>query len=191
LGLVVAERPAADALIVGGAAAALAEGGQPPLLRERHGKVALLPDLTVIAFPPLTAPALWLLDACADEITLQQAATYRLTRAAAARARHTGMSDQQIAERLEALAGGPLPANVRTTLGDWQRQGARLRVTQSADVLLLRDASLLDALLADPRTATWVERRLAPTAAVLAPDALAAVREWLLHRGEAPAVTPA
>jgi hypothetical protein len=102
-----------------------------------------------------------------------------------------GMSDQQIAERLEALTGRPLPANVRTTLSDWQRQAARLRFTGPADVLLLRDASLLDALRVDPRSAAWIERRLTPTAAVLAPGALAAVREWLLRRGEPPAVTPA
>src|SRR5262249_35342655 len=72
---------------VGEAAAALAGEGPMPSLAEVHGPLALLPNLTLLAYPPLTAPALWRLDVCCEESALQQTASYTLTRRALARAR--------------------------------------------------------------------------------------------------------
>jgi len=43
-------------------------------------------------------------------------------------------------------------------------------------------------LLADATSASWITRRLTPTAALLRRDAVEAVRAWLLKRGELPAV---
>jgi hypothetical protein len=78
---------------------------------------------------------------------------------------------------------------VRVTLDDWVRQAERLRLTPQVTVLEVRDASLLDALLASATSAAWIERRLGPCGAVLAPDATAPLRAWLLQRGELPALS--
>jgi hypothetical protein len=89
--------------------------------------------------------------------------------------------------RLEALSGTPLPANVRASLGDWERHVARLRLAPNVCVVETRTAELMDALLAERAAREWVERRLTPTAALLVPERVAQVRGWLLRRGELPA----
>jgi hypothetical protein len=166
--------------------AARALGSSVARLDESHGQVRLLPDRTIVAYPPLTAPELLLLDTCAEHSSLDQTARYRLSRQAFARARGAGWTAQTTADRLEALAGMPLPSNVRVTLDDWERHGERLRVTHDVRLLEVRDARLLDALLAEQGVARWVERRLTSTAALLAPDGVTPVRAWLLQRGELP-----
>ncbi len=179
-----------DIFVATPAALALRSDERQDALREEHGPVAVLPNLTIIAYPPLTAPVLWLLDTCADEAALQQTATYTLTIAGIARARTHGLDATVLADRLGALTGKLLPANVRTTLDDWERRAARLRITPAAGVLEVRDSALLDALFADPATATWRDRRLAPTAALLKPDGVGPAREWLLRHGQIPARVP-
>ena len=168
-------------------AAARALSTSAARLDESHGPVRLLPDLTIVAYPPLIAPALLLLDTCAGRSSLDQTARYRLTRQAFARARGAGWTAQSTADRLEALAGVPLPPNVRVTLDDWERHGERLRVTRDVHLLEVRDQGLLDALLAEPTAARWVERRLTATAALLAPEGVTPVRAWLLQHRELPA----
>jgi hypothetical protein len=175
---------------VGEAGAVLAAEGQSASLTEQHGALTLLPNLTLLAYPPLTAPELWLLDACADEATFQQTASYTLTREALARARKAGLAARDVTRRLEELAGSALPPNVRTTLDDWERHAARIQVTPNACVLEVREAALLDALLADAQGMAWIERRLAPRLALLTPEGMPRAREWLLQRGELPSLLP-
>ena len=157
-------------------------------LVERHGRIVAQADLTLIAYPPLTAPALYTLDSCAERDALDQTARYHLTRnaLAAARARRQWQA-ANVAAQLEALTATALPANVRVTLNDWERHVERLRLTPEAPLLTVEDTALLDALLADRTTAAWVERRLAPTVALLTPDALPHARRWLFKRGHLPA----
>ena len=103
-----------------------------------------LPNLTLVAYAPLTAPALLALDTCAERQALETTARYTLTRAAFARA---GWGADATAERLHALTGAALPQNVRATLADWERHVERLRLTRDARVLTVEDAAVLDALL--------------------------------------------
>lgn len=172
------------------------EEGAALALPEATGRVVLSPDFTLVAYPPLTAPELLLLDACADEEAIELTARYRLSRSAFARARALGWNADEVARRLAALAGasgsptgGLFPANVRVTLDDWERHVERLRLTRDARVVTTRTAETLDALLADPRARQWVERRLAPTAALLVRAGVAPVRAWLLRHGGLPAVS--
>jgi hypothetical protein len=169
---------------------ALGEGGEAIHLPERHGPLTALPNLSLIAYPPFTALELWLLDSCAEEESFQQTATYRLTRESLARAHRAGMSAQVVAERLEALIGATLPPNLRVTLDDWMRHAARLRFSRGAEVLRVGAPEVLEALLADPRAAAWIERRLSATLALLTPQSGDEVRAWLLAHGELPAVEP-
>lgn len=156
-----------------------------PDLREAHGRIVALPNLTLVAYAPLTAPTLLLLDTCAERQALETTARYTLTRAAFARA---GWGAETTTERLHALTGGALPQNVRVTLADWERHVERLRLTRDARVLTVEDAAVLDALLADRAASSWVWRRLTPTVALLADDAVLGVRSWLLRRGHLPAM---
>lgn len=187
LGLVVCEEAAGHATVTP-AARALRPQTPPDVMSEPRGSVVVLPNLTVIAYPPLAAPALLLLDGVAELEALDQTARYRLSRVAFARARASGLGAEALAARLESLSGAALPQNVRATLDDWSRHAERLRLTLDATVLEVRTAELLDALLAEPQAPAWVERRLTSTAVLLAPGAVAAVRGWLLRRGELPAL---
>jgi len=163
-------------------------GGEHGGLDERAGRVIVQPNLAVVTYPPLTAPILFTLDTCAEVTALEMVARYQLTREAFARARRFGWNAAEVAARLEALTSTPLPTNVRVTLADWERHIERVRLTPNVCVLEVREAAVLDALLADGSTSTWIVRRLTPTAALLRHDAVEAVRAWLLKRGELPAV---
>jgi hypothetical protein len=157
---------------------------------EPAGRVVLQPNFEVVAYSPLSAPMLATLDVCADEAAFGQVCRYRLTREAARRAGSIGWSADEVTRRLEALAGAALPGNVAVTLRDWERQVERLRLTPETVVLDVDDAAELDALLADPAAARWVQRRLTDTAALLEQGTASSVRAWLLRRGAFPALVP-
>ena len=186
LGLVV---PTRDERTVRVAAGIGALRHEPDELPERHGRVVLQSDFSIVAYPPLTAPELLLLDGCAREEALDTTARYRLGATAFAQAHDRGWSAPEVAARLESLAGGiALPQNVCATLDDWARNAERLRLTPGATILTVREARLLDALLADPAGPGWIARRLGPLHALLAPDTAQSVRAWLLRKGELPAM---
>lgn len=162
-------------------------------LSEQHGRVIIQPNFTIVAYPPLTAPELLLLDTCATEESFERAASYQLTRASIVQARQHGYDIIDLRQQLESFSGSPLPANVSTTLTDWARQAERVRLSHNVMLLEAATATLLDALLADRSAARWIERRLTPTAALLTSDGVAAARAWLLQHDELPAslsVTP-
>lgn len=158
-------------------------------LVERHGRLVAQSNLSLIAYPPLTAPELLTLDTCASEVALDQTARYQLTRAALAAAHASGWGAAEVAARLAALSGAPLPANVRVTLDDWERHVARASLSPDVMLLEVRERATLDALLADPAARGWVARRLTPTAALLTAGSLPLARGWLLRHGRFPAVT--
>jgi hypothetical protein len=153
---------------------------------EAHGRVTIQPDLSIIAYPPLTAPLLVALDLYADLQRLDRVARYKLSRVALARSGRGSWSADALAGRLERLTETPLADNIRVTLRDWQRKGERLHVIQDAAILELDDAEPLDALLADRAARGWIERRLGAAVALIAPGHVADVRAWLLRHGELP-----
>jgi hypothetical protein len=154
---------------------------------EAHGRVTIQPDLSIVAYPPLTAPLLLALDLYADLERLDRVARYTLSRAALARSGRGSWDASALAERLERLTEAPLPDNILVTLRDWQRRGERLRIAEDATVLEVDHATLLDELLADRAAHGCIERRLGVTAALIAPGRAADVRAWLLRHGELPA----
>lgn len=157
-------------------------------LQAAPGRVIVQPNLDVLAYQPLTAPALFTLDTCATRVSLERVARYRLTKDGAIRAQQLGWSEDDIARRLEALSGGTLPGNVRVRLADWVRSARRLQVTSPATVLTTASPAALDALLADRAAHGWVLRRLGPKMALIQTEEIESVRRWLLARGELPAV---
>src|SRR5579875_403543 len=161
--------------------AALAESSGKGTLREEPGRVVVLADLTIIAYPPLTAPALFTLDTCAVPLARDQTARYQVTREALANAQKTGWNTAEVVTRLESLTGAALPANVRVTLADWERQGGRLQLMPNVTLLEARDPAVIDTLLADATAHAWIERRLSPTVALLTGEGASLVRGWLLR----------
>jgi hypothetical protein len=156
-------------------------------LAETHGRVTIQPDLSIVAYPPLTAPLLVALDLYADLERLDRVARYKLSRVALARSGRGSWNADALAERLERLTETPPPGNIRVTLRDWQRNAERLHVIEDAVVLEGDDAALLDTLLADRVAHGWIERRLGTAVALIAPGHVADVRAWLLRHGELPA----
>ena len=191
LGVVVWD-DAAGQWLVGLPGDALREGqvasGEAMALVERHGRVVAQSDLSVIAYPPFSAPELLTLDLCASRESLSQTARYRLTRAAFIHARDFGWDAAEVARRLERLIGASLSDALRVSLGDWERLASRLRMEEGATLLEVATPATLDALLADRASANWGMRRLAPTVASIAPEAAPRARAWLLRHGLLPAM---
>jgi hypothetical protein len=160
-------------------------------LREMAGRVIVQANFDIVALPPLAASTLFLLDSCAERRGNGKAATYRLTRATFAAAQRAAWMTGGVATRLAEVAGAPLPQNVQVTLADWERQARRLRLRTGVAILEVDDPAVLDRLLADPRAAGWVTRRLAAHAAVIDEQQVERVRVWLLRHGEMPALQTA
>jgi hypothetical protein len=196
MGLVIrgeAADPAADALgaqrlLVSRAALALRNEPDDAAVPEKSGRVIIQPNLDALAYPPLTAPTLFTLDSCATRGALERVAHYRLTRNDVTRAQQQGVSEDELARRLEALTGEPLPGAVRVRLGDWARAASRIRLIARATLLSTATPATLDALLADRAAREWIVRRLGPTLALISTDEIEAVRRWLLAHGELPAI---
>jgi hypothetical protein len=157
-------------------------------IRETSGRVIIQPNLDVLAYQPLTAPTLFTLDQCAVRGKFERVAHYRLTKEAMIRAQQGGWPEDEIARRLQALSGAPLPGNVKVRLADWTRAASRVRLTANAAVLSTATPAVLDTLLADRDARGWVIRRLGPTTALVLTAEVEAVRRWLLAHGELPAV---
>lgn len=175
-------------LVVGHGMLALRREPDAAAIQETCGRVIIQPNLDLLAYQPLTAPALFTLDQCAARAKLDRVAHYRLTKESVIRAQQGGWSEDETTRRLEQLSGGPLPGNVRVRLADWIRAASRVRLTSNAAVLTTATSKVLDALMADRNARVWVVRRLGPAMALVAPADVASVRRWLLAHGELPAV---
>lgn len=175
-------------LVASQGALALRKDSDDSMVQETAGRVIIQPNLDIVAYPPLTGPTLFTLDSCATRRSLERVAHFLLTKSDMTRARQGGETDEDIARKLEALAGVPLPGNVRVRLSDWSRAASRIRLTPQATMLSTATPALLDTLLADANAREWILRRLGPSLALVRTSELETVRRWLLARGELPAV---
>jgi XPB/Ssl2-like helicase family protein len=175
-------------LVVGHGMLALRREPDDAAIHEACGRVIIQPNLDVLAYQPLSAPALFTLDQCAARGKLDRVAHYKLTRESVIRAQQGGWSEDETARRLAELSGGPLPGNVRVRLADWTRAASRVRLTSNAAVLTTATSKVLDALMSDRNARALVVRRLGPAMALIAPADVETVRRWLLAHGELPAV---
>jgi hypothetical protein len=169
--------------------ALLGQGAWPPeLLEQQAGRLIVQPNFDLVALAPVQEATLLFLDEVAERQSLEQVAQYRLTRERWLHALQQGASAATLIQRLEALAQAPLPQNLRYSLLEWERQARRVRLTRAVALLEVREAALLDGFLAEPTLATFIVRRLTPTAALVERRRLPALYEALLERGELPKV---
>lgn len=79
-----------------------------------------------------------------------------------------------------------MPQNLHYSLLEWEHQAQRARLHRGVVLLEVREAALLDALLADAALAPLILRRLTPTAALVDRQRLPLLYQALLERGQLP-----
>lgn len=109
--------------------------GPEPVFVEGGGRVIVQPNFTIVAMDPVADAVLIDLDHFAEPRGGDRAALYELTRQSVYRGQRAGWPASRIASYLEAHQGGPLPANIRRSLDEWQKQHDR--------IVFIRDARLL------------------------------------------------
>ncbi|MBX3056493.1 MAG: helicase-associated domain-containing protein [Anaerolineae bacterium] len=83
---------------------------------------------------------------------------YRLTPTSLARAQKQGISPERIVQFLEDVAGG-LPASIKRGIGRWGEKGMEGRL-ETAVILRVRDAAILETLRANPKTRDYLGESL-------------------------------
>ncbi len=153
------------------------------------GRLIVQPNFELVALAPVSEVSLVSLDRFAERVSLEHIAQYRLTKSSVTRAIQKGLHAETIQAELERAAGGEIPQNVRYSLVEWERQARRVEVWQSATLLEVADAGLLDMLFANQETRPLFGRRLSPVLAEVMPQQLATVQEVLWKRDYLPALT--
>jgi hypothetical protein len=152
-------------------------------------KVVVQPNFQIFAFEPTGEDVLFGLDEIAERVRAEHAVEYRLTRESVYAAQRRGREAAEIIAFLERVSSAPLPQNVRRSLEEWGAQHERIVVRRGVPLLHAADAAALDRLYADPALAPLLGRRVAPTAALVAPADLATLNKALLEHDVLPALT--
>jgi hypothetical protein len=151
--------------------------------------VVVQPNFQIFAFEPTDESVLFTLDQLADRVRAEQVVEYQLSRDAVYRAQRAGLNATAIVSFLERASSVPLPQNVRRSLEEWGALHERVTVHRGVSLLHAVNAPTLDALYADSRVAPLLGRRVAPTAALVAPEHLAALHQRLLDGDCLPALS--
>lgn len=94
---------------------------------------------------------------------------YQLTPSSLERAREDGIQPDRVLAFLQEASGRAIPASVRRAIERWSENGVEGRL-QSAIVIRVRDASILDTLQSNTKTKPFIGERLGDLAAVLRTD---------------------
>ncbi len=132
------------------------------------GELVIQGDLTGIVPGRPTAELAALLDRAADVDSRGAALTVRFTADSLGRAITSGMTAEELLERLRAVSRAPLPQPLEYLVADVARRQRRVRVQPASAVLRTDDEAATLALLAEPTLADLGLRRLSAT--VLAAD---------------------
>ncbi len=155
------------------------------------GRLIVQPNFELVILAPISEALLVKLDRFAERVSLEHIAQYRITKASVTHAIQTGLHAEAIKEILERAAGGDIPQNVQYSLVEWERQARRVEMWQSATLLEVDDAVLLDTLFDDEETRPLLGRRLAPQLAEVAAHNLPAIQGLLWRRDYLPSLVSA
>ncbi len=170
----------AQVLDVAGAPAQLAVAALP----DHADALIVQPNFEVVVYEPeARAELLYQIDRFAERVTVDRLAIYRLSRESLAKGLQLGLRIDDVISLLETAARAPLPQNVAYTLCDWARQFEAVRWIRNASLLEAPDPATLDRWLATSRLGGLVERRVAPTVALLTGAAPGDVSDVLRHLG--------
>jgi hypothetical protein len=124
----------------------LANGAQPEFA-EHGGRLIVQPNFTLLALEPISDVVLSEIDHFAELQSDDRAVTYRLTREALYRGQQSGWSAARVIAFLESHQGGPLPANVRRSLEEWEAAHRRITIHRAACVVQFADTATEQALI--------------------------------------------
>ncbi|MCS6847302.1 MAG: helicase-associated domain-containing protein [Anaerolineae bacterium] len=128
------------------AGAWLIGSGDPPAFVESGGKLIVQPNFTVLALEPISDTVLSDLDHFAESQGGERVIAYHLTRESLYRGQQSGWNAARAIAFLEAHQGGPIPANVRRSLEEWEAAHRRITFHRSACVVQFADAEAEQAL---------------------------------------------
>jgi hypothetical protein len=89
-----------------------------------------------------------------------------LTPRSLALAREQGITPDRILQFLEEATGRPVPASVKRAISRWAERGVEGRL-ESAVILRVRDAAILETLRANPRTRNFIGESLSDLAVMV------------------------
>lgn len=107
---------------------------------------------------------------------------YRLTPASLAQAQEQGISSERVLQFLQKGSGRPLPTSVKRAIERWADNGVEGRL-ETAVVLRVRDAAILDTLARNPKTRDFIGERLGDLAVTIRRDQWLAFREATAQLG--------
>ncbi len=140
------------------------------------------PNFDIVVYGPEDQPQLMFhIDRFAERVSVDRLAVYHLTRDSFCRALQLGVTLDDVIRLLEGAARTEIPQNVVFSLRDWARQFERIRVTRHGWLLEAPNSPTLDRWLGDSVLTEAIERRLAPTLALVRDTV--ALREYLLMQG--------
>ena len=142
--------------------------GRPPLTDEVRVPLVVQPDASILV--PYNADRYQRFQVAriseAEPITPGQPYRYRLTPTALAGAQGQGISAERILQFLEEASGRPLPTSVRRAISRWAEKGTEGRL-ETAVVLRVREAAILETLRANPRTRPFLGESLGDLAVMV------------------------
>jgi len=151
--------------------------------------LAVQPNFEIIVPDALSCFALLgELEQFAERLTVDRAATYRLTQNALARALDGLWTLERVGEVLQSASRAPIPQNVRFTLQEWAAVHGRLTLHPRTGVLGADSAEELDAWSRDPRLAPLLGQRLGPRHVLVSSAASEGLLRTLTSRGRPPIV---
>jgi len=154
------------------------------------GRVVVQPSFQILALGPVSLAVLAQLDLFADRQRAGQGAfEYQLSRESVYRAQQLGMGAAEISRFLTEASGVELPQNVRRSLEEWGAHHERIVFRSGVGLLQTATPELLHELMAQPETAPYLARTVAPHAALVATGALDPLVEGLVKRGLFPAIS--
>jgi len=126
------------------------------------------------------------LDDFAERLTLDRAATYRLTRDSLVRGLDKGLAGADLLDFLERESRAPVPQNVRYSVEEWVRAFERIHVRRGAHLLVAETSSELDRWFADEQIGKLLGERLSPTVALARSVRRETLESLLTKRGHEP-----
>lgn len=142
--------------------------GRPPTTDEVRVPLVVQPDASILV--PHNADRYQRFQVAriseAEPITPGQPYLYRLTPTALAGAQGQGISAERILQFLEEASGRPLPVSVKRAISRWAERGTEGRL-ETAVVLRVREAAILETLRANPRTRPFLGESLGDLAVMV------------------------
>jgi hypothetical protein len=132
------------------------------------GALVVQPNFDLVVYDPQRRPELlYQIDRLAERISVDRLALYRLTREAFCAGLQIGVFVDDAIALLERASRSALPRNVEVSLRDWARQFESVRWVRNACLLEAPTEPQLDRWLALAPVGKLLDRRLAPTFALL------------------------